>query len=135
MALRALEVLAEAAQPLLEPPLDGGERLGEPLAGLPLALGEGGALLFGQAAFLRRERESRVRALAGERAPDLLACARPSPPRRPSRIRACRVSDEIVDGRCARLGARRSPSASAAASRTAAARQAARIQMATMRKI
>ena len=59
-------------QPLVEPALHLGERVGERLAGPALALRERRAPLVGEAAFLRRELRDRVRSLAGERPPDLL---------------------------------------------------------------
>ena len=76
MTLRTFEVIAEASQPLVEPSLDGRERVGEPLTGQALTLREGGALLFGQAPLLRRDVGGGVRAVPGERAPDLLDVGR-----------------------------------------------------------
>ena len=129
VALGALEVVGDPLQPLVEPPLDVGERVRERLARAPLALGERRAPLLAEPPLLRRELRDRVGALAGERAPDLLG------------VRGRLLGDGRVDlgpgvgdervGRGRRSRARRRASQRTTAATTAAARQAARIQTIT----
>ena len=72
VALGTVEIVGDALQPLVEPSLDVGERVREPFAHAPLALGHDRAALLAEPPLLGRELRHRVGSLAGERAANLL---------------------------------------------------------------
>ena len=76
VALGAVEVVGDALQALVEPPLGRREHVRERFAGAALALRERRQPLGREPPLLGRELRHRVGALAGERAPDLLRVRR-----------------------------------------------------------
>ncbi len=130
MALRALEIVGDSLQPLVEPALDLGERVGERFAGSPLALGERRAPLLSEPALLGGELRDRVGPLTREGSADLLGVRGRLLGDRCSDA-GSRLGDELRRGRprsCAPGGARARGRARAA---SATARDAARIQTIT----
>jgi len=74
--LRPLEVVGDPLQPLVQPPLGFGERVGERLARPPLALGELRRALGTEAPLLRGHLRDRVGPLACDRAANRLDVGR-----------------------------------------------------------
>src|SRR5437870_2693538 len=76
VTLRAIEIVGEGAQTLVDTPLDLGEGGREHLAGAALASGELAALSVRELPLFSCERRNRLGALASEHTPDLLRVPR-----------------------------------------------------------
>ena len=97
MPLRAVEIVGERLQTLVDTALRLCEPFRERVSGEALARLEGTAPLVGEAAFLGRERRDRLGSLPGEQAPDVVGvrrrllldgCAQSRP----------RDADQVIDG-------------------------------------